>query len=260
MAEITVQRRDQVMWVTVERPAALNALNHTVLEEFHSSFNEADRDPDLRAMIITGSGEKAFVAGADIKEIQQLNPALALAFGEMGQTVLRQLERLKIPVIAMVNGFALGGGLELALACDYILASDNAKFGLPEVSLGLIPGFGGTQRLARVIGLARARELIYTGRMLSASEALQWGLVNRVVPLAELKKTVEESLQLILSRGPMAIAAAKEVIGQGFDLSLDAGLECERQSFAALFHQSEVREGTAAFIEKRKPQFNGRHV
>jgi enoyl-CoA hydratase len=209
-------------------------------------------------MIITGSGEKAFVAGADIKEFESLDPKAASEFAFRGQKLFARLGAIGIPVIAAVNGFALGGGLELALACDFIYASENAKFGLPECTLGLLPGYGGTVRLPRRIGPARARELMYTGSMVGADEALRIGLVNRVVPQAELLKVAQETAQTIASRAPIAIAKIKDCVQNGAQITEERASELEARHFGELFATADQKEGVRAFIEKRKAQFQGR--
>jgi enoyl-CoA hydratase len=208
-------------------------------------------------LVITGQGEKSFVAGADIKEMRGLNPIEAETFARRGQGIFRQIEKLPVPVIAAVNGFALGGGLELALACDFIYASENARMGLPEVSLGLIPGFGGTVRLARAIGLAKAREMIFTGDMIKADQALAMGLVNRVLPQAELLPAAMKTLETAATRGPLAVQTAKKSTLEAFDQEIDLGLKTESAYFANLFSTQDVNEGTAAFVEKRKALFTG---
>jgi enoyl-CoA hydratase len=258
---ISLDARENGVWVlTIQRPEALNALNSTVLNEMADALRQIGEMnfENGRALIITGSGEKAFVAGADIKEISELDEEQALAFSQRGQSIFHELNLLNIPVIAAVNGFALGGGLELALGCDFIFASENAKFGLPEVSLGLIPGFGGTVRLARAVGIRKARELIYTGDIIDAKEALALGLVNKVVPLPELMPTVMKTVNTILARGPQAVAAAKKSINESYELDIDAAQKSEAKYFADLFDTEDVREGTKAFIEKRKPAFKGK--
>lgn len=257
---IQIEIKEDKIWIlSIQRPEALNALNGAVLNEMADVLRQIGEInfENARALVITGSGEKAFVAGADIKEIAELNEENAFAFAQKGQSIFHELNHLKIPVIAAVNGFALGGGLELALGCDFIYASENAKFGLPEVSLGLIPGFGGTVRLARAVGIRKARELIYTGDMINAQEALSLGLVNKVVPAAELMNTVMKTVNTIISRGPVAVAAAKRSINQTYELDIDEAQKTEAQYFAELFSSEDVREGTRAFIEKRKPTFKG---
>jgi len=244
--------------LTLNRPKALNALNNQLLDELNEMLNHIEREQDLRCLILTGEGDKAFVAGADIKEMSSLDPSAAKSFSEKGQKVFRRLETLPMVVIAAVNGFALGGGCELALACDFIIASKNAKFGLPEVSLGIIPAFGGTQRAPRKLGAARASEMIFTGKHYDADRALQYGLVNDVVEPSELIGTCMELAKMISSRGPKAIAAAKESIRIGLDLPIDEGFILERTAFGDLFRTQDSKEGTAAFMEKRPAHFVGK--
>jgi len=257
---IILEQKDNGVWfLTLNRPQALNALNSQTLNEMADvlrQISEMDYD-SAKALVITGQGEKAFVAGADIKEMTDMNIDQAQSFAQKGQSVFHELNLLKIPVIAAVNGFALGGGLELALGCDFIIASDNAKFGLPEVSLGLIPGFGGTVRLTRAVGSRKARELIFTGDMISASEALRLGLVNQVVSPAELISTVMTKVQSILTRSPLAVGLAKKSINQSQDLPVEKALLNEAELFAQLFESEDTKEGTQAFLEKRKPVFKG---
>lgn len=257
---IKLENKENGLWVlTLNRPEALNALNASLLNEMADACRQLSEMSfeDVKALIITGAGEKSFVAGADIKEMTSMNEDQALQFAKRGQSIFHELNLLKIPVVAAVNGFALGGGLELALACDFIIASENAKFGLPEVSLGLIPGFGGTVRLTRAVGIRKARELTFSGEMINATQALQMGLVNQVVPLAELMTTVVKKIEMILTRSPLAVAEAKKSINQAFDLETEAALENEAQIFGTLFNSIDTKEGTTAFIEKRKPVFKG---
>lgn len=257
---IKLENDGPVWTLTISRPEALNALNSSVLSEMGEALRTLSEMnfEHVRALIITGAGEKAFVAGADIKEIADLSEETAAAFAQRGQSTFHELNLLKIPVIAAVNGFALGGGCELALACDFIIASENAKFGLPEVSLGLIPGFGGTVRMSRAIGQRRARQLTYTGDMIGAHEALTMGLVNQVVPQGELMKTVRGIVEKILTRAPMAVASSKKSINRAWDMEIEEGQRFEAAAFSELFQSDDVREGTKAFIEKRKPQFQGK--
>ena len=261
---LLVEETNQICTLTLNRPQSLNALNAKVLAELGLFLTDLDRrtqqtsDSAPRALVITGSGEKAFVAGADIRELAQMSPSEAQAFSEHGQKLFRRLEVLSIPVIGAINGFALGGGCELALACDYLLCSQNAKFGLPEVSLGLIPGFGGTQRLARLVGLGRAMELVMSGRQVSAEEAFRIGLVVSVVEPSQLLVRARESASMILSRAPLAVAAAKRSVSQGYDQPIDEGLSVERHEFGELFRTGDVKEGTTAFLEKRPAKFSGK--
>lgn len=257
---IKLENKENGLWVlTLHRPEALNALNTTLMNELADAIRQLSEMSfeDVKALIITGSGEKAFVAGADIKDMMELNEDQAMQFAKRGQSIFHELNLLKIPVVAAVNGFALGGGLELALACDFIVASENAKFGLPEVSLGLIPGFGGTVRLTRAVGIRKARELIYSGEMLNAAEALELGLLSCVVPQSELMSTVVKKIELILSRSSLAVAEAKKSINQAFDLETEAALQNEAEIFGALFNSHDAKEGKRAFVEKRKPVFIG---
>jgi enoyl-CoA hydratase len=256
---LKLENQNAIWTLTLNRPEALNALNAELLGELSQALTEISEKnlQEAKVLIVTGSGEKAFVAGADIKEINQLKIDSAKKFAEKGQAIFRQLENLQIPVIAAVNGFALGGGLELALSCDFIYASENAKFGLPEVTLGLIPGFGGTVRLSRVLNLPKAKEWIFTGQMVSAAEAKQLGLVNQVLPLAELMPAVKKVAEAIASRGPVAVGVAKASIMEAFDHDIDSAMAIEASKFATLFETQDVREGTSAFIEKRKAQFQG---
>ena len=256
---IKLENENGIWTLTLNRPEALNALNAELLGEISEALMMIGEKnfQEAKVLILTGAGEKAFVAGADIKEINQLGIDSAQKFAEKGQAIFRKLETLQIPVIAAVNGFALGGGLELALACDFIYASENAKFGLPEVTLGLIPGFGGTVRLSRILNLAQAKEWIFTGGMVGAQEALQMGLVNKVLPQAELLTTARKTAQTIASRAPVAVGAAKTSIMESFDHDIDSAMAVEAAEFARLFATSDVKEGTTAFIEKRKAQFQG---
>jgi len=244
--------------VTVDRPKSLNALDTRTLEELEKAAGELARRTDLRGVIVTGAGEKAFVAGADIAEMQGMDADRARHFGALGQRVMDVIAALPMPVVAAVNGFALGGGCELALACDFIYASENAKFGLPEVSLGILPGFGGTQRLTRLVGRARAKELICTGDMIDAARAKEIGLVLDVVPLARLVSHARAALERVAKKGPLAVRRAKEAIDRGADLELADGLRIEREAFSDLFESADRREGMKAFLEKRPPVFTGR--
>lgn len=259
MKTLKLENQGPVWTLTINRPESLNALNSEVLRDLGEALALISEKSfaECRVLILTGAGEKAFVAGADIKEINQLGVDSAERFAETGQALFRKLENLQVPVIAAVNGFALGGGLELALASDFIYASDTAKFGLPEVSLGLIPGFGGTVRLSRIVGLAQAKEWIFTGQMVGAGEALQIGLVNKVFPPAELMQAVQKTASLIASRGPVAVGSAKRSVMEAFDHEIDSAMTVEAAQFASLFRTEDVKEGTTAFIEKRKAQFKG---
>jgi len=251
------QQQGYVGTLTINRPDALNALNETVLAELKSFAEQAKNKGDIRALIITGSGEKAFVAGADIKAMQGMTPAEATAFSYAAQEAFNAIEALPFAVIAAVNGFALGGGCELALSCDIILASEKAKFGLPEATLGLLPCFGGTQRLPRAIGLYKAKEMVFTGDFYSATACEAMGFVNRVVSPEELLNQAEAMAQKIASRGPIAIARAKDSMHTGYDLTLAEGLKQEGALFGTLFNTADQKEGIGAFVEKRTPDFKG---
>jgi enoyl-CoA hydratase len=241
--------------LTIDRPKALNALNAQALGELEQALKSIPALPEVRGLIITGAGDKAFVAGADISEMAELSTEAARQFSATGQRVLALLESLSIPTLAAVNGFALGGGCELALACDLVYAADNAKLGLPEVGLGVIPGFGGTQRLVRRLGRARAKELIFTGDRLDAARARDLGLVLDVLPPAKLLEHCRAVLARISKNGPLAVAQAKRVIELGADADQRVGCELEQQAFGALFGSADQREGMKAFMEKRAPSF-----
>jgi len=244
--------------LTINRPKALNALNTETLREIQAALREIENHPEWKALILTGAGEKAFVAGADIAEMRGMNSMEALNFSKLGHLTLRMIQDLDRPVIAAVNGFALGGGTEIALACDFIYASENAKFGLPETTLGVFPGFGGTQRLPRLIGKAKAKELIFTGKMVSAQEAWEMGLVNRVFPLSSLMEETKKVALQIASNGPVAVRLAKVVIDNGFNLELAEACSLESYAFSITFSTEDQKEGMSAFLEKRKPSYKGR--
>lgn len=244
--------------VTLNRPKVLNALNHQTILELKDAVDAFAADDALRVMILTGAGEKAFVAGADIAEMSELDPATAERFARVGQHLSLTMESTPKAIIAAVNGFALGGGCELAMACDFILASENARFGQPEVNLGLLPGFGGTQRLPRMVGRGMARQLTYTGEIIKAERAREIGLVNAVYPLAELMEQAKKVALTIASKGPVAVGASKRALNRGSDLSMEAGLDYEATLFGAMFTTQDMREGTNAFLEKRQADFKGR--
>ncbi len=260
MAEYqTLQTEDRgpVRVVTIARPEVLNALNEQVVAELAACIEAAAAADGVRALLLTGAG-KAFVAGADIAAMADMTPEQALAFSGRGHAVGEMLASLPIPTLAAVGGFALGGGCELALACDFIYASHKAKFGQPEVKLGVIPGFGGTQRLARRVGLARALELCMTGDIIGADEALRLGLVNRVVAPEELLPAALDTLTRIAEQGPVAVAKVKEVLHRGADLPLPEANTLEQQAFAELFATADQKEGMRAFLAKRPPKFQGK--
>ncbi|WNG47474.1 enoyl-CoA hydratase/isomerase family protein [Archangium minus] len=253
---IRLESEDAIAILTIDRPKALNALNSKTLQEIESALNALP--PTARALIVTGGGDKAFVAGADIAEMASITAAQAREFAALGHRVFHKLEQLPIPTIAAVNGFALGGGCELALACDLIYASEKAKLGLPEVSLGVIPGFGGTQRLTRVVGKMRAKELVFTGERLDAAKAKEIGLVLEVLPADQLLAHCKTVAGKILKNGPLAVSQAKRVIEFGADQDLRAANELERQGFAVLFGSEDQKEGMKAFLEKRPAAFAGK--
>ena len=255
---VLVEREGGIVTLTLHRPQKLNALSVQLVGELLAALLDLAKEPGVRAAILTGAGDKAFAAGADIQAMSEMRVADAKAFADLGHQVGALMESLHFPVIAAVNGFALGGGCEIALACDFIYASDRAKFGQPEVNLGVIPGFGGTQRLARRVGIARARELVMTGDIVDAETALRIGLVNAVVPHDGLLAKVREVASKIASKGPLAIAQAKRVLARGLDVPLPVANELEAQAFASLFGSGDQREGMKAFLEKRKATFEGR--
>jgi len=250
--------RDHVGFLTINRPDKLNALNRKTVEEIDCVVAGAGSDPEVLALVITGSGPKAFVAGADIGELAQQTPMGGKDYSLYGQSVLDRIERLGKVVIAAVNGYALGGGCELALACNVRVASENAKLGLPEVTLGIIPGFGGTQRLARIVGRGRALELILSGEMIDAKEAHRIGLVNRLAPEGQAVQAAEALARTIISRGPVAVRLAIEAVNRGLEMTLAEGLLLEAALFGLVATSEDFKEGTRAFIEKRKARFQGR--
>jgi len=255
---LTLERDGAVCVLTLTRPEKLNALNHALLTELDDAVTSLQADRSLRVVIVTGAGEKAFVAGADIGELAVLDTRGAEAASAFGSRVFRKLETGPQTVIAAVNGFALGGGCELALACHIRLAAENAKFGLPEVGLGIIPGYGGTQRLPRLVGLGVASEMIATGRMVDAQEALRIGLVNRVVPLAQLRDDAKGMAALIAANAPLAVAAALEAARRSLDTDIDQGLRFESTLFGILGSTRDMHDGLSAFVEKKKATFEGR--
>jgi enoyl-CoA hydratase len=251
------ERREAVGILTINRPQLLNALNSPTLDEI-AGHVAACANSGVRCLVVTGAGERAFVAGADIAAMATMSGVEARAFARRGQAVMRSLEELPMPVIAAVNGFALGGGLELALACDFIYAADSAKFGQPEINLGITPGFGGTQRLARRVGLGLARELTYAGSMIDAAEALRVGLANRVLPRADLLAEVTRVASDLAGKAPIALQEAKAAINAGADMALEDGCRYEAEAFAVTFGTADQREGMQAFLGKRKAAFTGR--
>ena len=250
--------RDSIATITINRPDKLNALNDTVITELGEVAGLIAQDQTIRAAILTGAGSKAFVAGADISELAECDPARAHVLSEKGSHTFRRLERSEKPIVAAVNGFALGGGCELAMACHFRIASDNARFGQPEVKLGILPGYGGSVRLPRLVGRGRALELLMSAGMLDAQEAWRIGLVNRVVSADQLLPECEKLLRTILENAPLAVAACLQMVDQQDELTLDEALALESRRFGELAGTADFREGTAAFVGKRKAEFLGR--
>ncbi|MGA2401666.1 MAG: enoyl-CoA hydratase-related protein [Syntrophobacteraceae bacterium] len=254
---ILFEVRDGVGILTFNRPKALNALNARTLDEVADVVGSAARDESIRVLVLTGAGEKAFVAGADINEFKSMNPLSARLFSEKGQGIFFEIERLPQPVIACVNGFALGGGCELAMSCDFIYASERARFGQPEVNLGLIPGFGGTQRLSRLVGPAKAKELCMTAEIIDAQQAKGLGLVAKVFPAEQLVDETMKVARSLASKSAAVMRSIKKVIDSGADIDLRNGCVLEAEAFGVCFGSEDMREGVAAFLEKRKPEFKG---
>jgi enoyl-CoA hydratase len=250
--------QDGIAILAINRPDKLNALNEQTIRELTEAVGEIGRNGEVRGVIVTGVGQRAFVAGADIAELAKMGPVDGVEVSRLGQRVFRELELSRKPVIAAVNGFALGGGCELALACHLRLASENAKFGLPEVTLGIIPGYGGTLRLPRIVGKGRALELILTGAMIDAQEAHRIGLVNRVVPQDQLLDEARNLMALIVRNGPIALGLAIECTTRGMEMDMDDGLALESNLFGLLAATEDMHEGMRAFLEKRKAEFRGK--
>ncbi|MGI6226212.1 MAG: short-chain-enoyl-CoA hydratase [Peptococcales bacterium] len=257
MENINLKVENDIAEITINRPKALNALNSQTLQELASVVEEVSQNQDVKVVIITGSGEKAFVAGADISEMCEKKPIEARSFSRLGQKVFSAIENMPQVVIAVVNGFALGGGCELALACDLRVASTKAKFGQPEINLGIIPGFAGTQRLTRLIGEGRAKELIYTGEMIDAQEAYRIGLVNKVYEPEELLNKAWELASKITNKSPVIVNLAKSAINTGMNMDNESAYNYEAELFALCFSTEDQKEGMKAFLEKRKPEFKG---
>ncbi len=255
---IILEKEDYLAVLTINRPKALNALNGDTLFEIEAAVKDIKADPSIKVVIVTGSGDKSFVAGADITFMLPLSPAEGRFFSDVGEKVFRQIELLEKPVIAAVNGFALGGGCELAMACDIRLAAENALFGQPEVGLGIIPGFGGTQRLPRLIGEGRAKELTYTADNVKADEAYRLGLVNHVYPQDQLMEEARKMAKKIASKAPMAVGYAKFAIGKGMQVDIDTAMSIESDMFGMCCATEDKFEGMTAFVEKRKAAFKGK--
>lgn len=255
---VTFEREENLAIVTINRPKALNALNSETLRELNAVIDELEADSNIYCVILTGSGEKAFVAGADISEMKDLDSAAGEEFGLLGNKVFRRIETLDKPVIAVISGFALGGGCELAMACDIRIASERARFAQPEVGLGITPGFGGTQRLPRLVGEGKAKELIYTCAMVNAEEALRIGLVNKVVPLESLMEEAKKMAKAIIANAPIAVKLCKDAINRGMQVDMDKAIEIEAQDFGKCFDSEDQVEGMTAFIEKRAKSFHNK--
>jgi len=255
---LRVEREDGIGTITIDRPKVLNALNDATIVELGSAFDELGADSDVRVIILTGGGDKAFVAGADIAELAVCDVQGGMAKSQKGNDLLFKMENLPKPIVAAVNGFALGGGCEIAMACDIRIASENAQLGQPEVVLGLLPGYGGTQRLPRLVGAGMAKKMLYTGDRVKADEALRIGLVDEVVPAAQLLTRCRELAAVIAARGPLAIAAIKKSVNFGLSVDLVSGCAHESAHFGSIFASADQKEGCAAFLEKRKPNFTGK--
>lgn len=249
--------KDDIALVTFNRPDALNALNSDVISELADILDKIRVNEKIAVVVLTGAGDKAFVAGADIKAMLNQNPLEARNFSALGQKAVLKLEELPQPAIAAINGFALGGGCEIAMGCDFIYASEKARFSQPEINLGIIPGFGGTQRLSRLVGKGRAKELCLTGEMISAQEALAIGLINKIFPPDKLMEETMKTAQAIAAKGRVAVRAVKRLIDRGVQVELRTGLALETESFGTIRSSGDAQEGLAAFVEKRKPVFKG---
>ena len=252
------EKEDGIGIITINRPEELNAQNSEMLAELTALLTDIEVDNEVRVIIITGSGDKAFIAGSDVREMLSKTSITIREFHIANRILLEKLERLPKPVIAAVNGFALGGGCELAMSCDLRIAAENARFGQPEINLGIIPGAGGTQRLVRLVGMTKAKELIYTGDLIDAKTALSIGLVNKVVPQSDLMSEAKAMAQQLLTKSSAALSLAKAAINAGWQMNLPSGLDLEMQCFSLCFATEDQKEGMSAFIEKRKPHFKGR--
>ena len=257
MKYVVYEKQNQVATIVLNRPKSLNALNTALLTELRTALKDAEVDAAVRVIVITGAGDKAFCAGVDVAEIVEKSSEEARAFSQWVQAVFTLIEELKKPVIAKINGFCLGGGLELALACDFRIAADTSIFGLPEVNLAIIPGGGGTQRLPRLIGKTKALELLMTGTPIDAAEAVRLTLVNAVVPGDDLEKKVDDFVQKLLTKSPVTLGILKAAVNNGLEMDLEHALEYEAECFEAALKTEDAQEGLTAFIEKRKPEFKG---
>ncbi len=254
---IIYEKSEAIATITLNRPEALNAFSKEVIEEVLQAVEDAKNDENVRVVVLTGAGEKAFSAGADIKAMKGMNALKARELSLMGEKLCCALENMEKPVIAAMNGYALGGGLEVAMSCDLRIASENVRMGQTEINIGLIPGWGGTQRLTRLVGVAKAKEMVFTGRMIDAKTAEQLGIVNMVVPADKFKEAVKQFAAELATKAPVAIKVAKALINKGADIGLDAALALEREGFGVVASTEDLQEGVAAFAEKRKPTFKG---
>ncbi len=255
---IIYEKSDGVATITLNRPDVRNAWSPELAQEFLAAMEDAQKDENVKAVIITGAGEKAFSAGADIKAMKGMTALKARELSNMGYRVCSAIERHEKPVIVAINGYALGGGMEVSMACDFRIASDQARMGQTEINIGLIPGWGGTQRLTRLVGKAKAKELVYTGKIIDANTALQLGLVNMVVPAAELMNVAKQFAQELASKAPVALKVAKALIEKGADVDLESALALEREGFGVVASSEDLQEGVSAFTEKRKPAWKGK--
>ena len=258
LKNVILEKEEHLAIVTINRPKALNALNSETLKDLDTVIEDLEKDANIYAVILTGAGEKSFVAGADIAEMKDLNEAQGEEFGALGNKVFLRLENLNKPVIAAIQGFALGGGCEISMACDIRIASEKALFGQPEVGLGITPGFGGTQRLPRIVGLGKAKELIYTARNIKADEALRIGLVNKVVPLEELMTEAKKMASKIIANAPIAVRLCKDAINRGMQVEIDKAVAIEAQDFGKCFASDDQKEGMTAFLERREKNFQNK--
>lgn len=255
---ITYEKREGIATITLNRPEALNAFDEDVVNEVLQAVEDVQADNSVRVVVLTGAGEKAFSAGADIKTMKGFNALKARQLSLMGEKLCNALEDMDKPVIAAINGYALGGGLEVAMACDLRLASEKARMGQTEINIGLIPGWGGTQRLTRLIGKTKAKELIFTGKMITPQKAEKLGIVNQIIPQEQFREKVREVAEELASKAPVALKVAKSVINRGADMSLDSAIALEREGFGVVGSTEDLQEGVSAFTEKRKPEFKGR--
>jgi len=257
-ANIIYEKKDGVAWIIINRPQVMNALDIESRKEMLAALQDAESDETVRAVILTGAGDKAFSAGADLRIFRDMNAIEARRYVKLAKQVARTIETLSKPVIAVVKGYAFGGGLELVLSCDLVIATEDARFGQTEINVGLIPGVGGTQRLPRAIGIRKAKELIYTGQVIDAQEAYRLGLVNKVVPKEKLDEALNEVLTQIKSKSPLILKLAKQAVNKAFETDLLTGLDYESELFVYCFTTEDQKEGARAFLEKRKPEFKGR--